>query len=61
MDLTEKEEPKKENKSDLKPYEKWQKTNWTRPREKSILLGVCAMFGQATVIPTRIWRIFVIL
>ena len=35
MDLTEKEEPKKENKSDLKPYEKWQKTNWTRPRDKS--------------------------
>ena len=61
MDLTEKEEPKKENKSDLKPYEKWQKTNWTRPRDKSILLWVCAMFGQATVIPTRIWRIFVIL
>lgn len=61
MDLIEKDESKKENKSDLKPYEKWQKTNWTRPREKSILLGVCAMFGQATVIPTWIWRILVIL
>lgn len=54
-------ESKKENKSDLKPYEKWQKTNWTRPRDKSILLWVCAMFGQATVVPTWIWRMFAIL
>ena len=38
IDSFEKEEPKKENKSDLKPYEKRQKTNWTRPRDKSILL-----------------------
>ena len=54
-------ESKKENKSDLKPYERWQKTNWTRPCDKSILLWVCAMFGQATVIPTWIWRALTIL
>ncbi len=52
---------KNENKSDLKPYEKRQKTNWTRPRDKSILLWVCAMFGQATAIPTWIRRILAIL
>lgn len=57
----EKEGPKENKKSDLKPYEKWQKTNWTRPRDKSILLWVCAMFWQATVIPTWIWRILAIL
>ncbi len=57
----EKEEPKEKNKPDLKPYEKWQNTNWTRPRDKSIFLWVCAMFGQATVIPTWIWRILAIL
>ena len=56
-----KQESKKENKSDLKPYEKWQKTNWTRPRDKSILLWVCAMFWQATVVPTGIWRMLAIL
>ena len=48
---------KNENKSDLKWYEKLQKTNWARPRDKSILLWVCAMFGQTTWINKRIWRI----
>ena len=48
---------KQENKSDLKRYEKLQETNWTRPRDKSILLWVCAMFGQSTWINRRIWRI----
>lgn len=48
---------KNENKSDLKRYEKLQKTNWTRARDKSILLWICAMFGQATWINRRIWRI----
>ena len=49
------------NKSDLKPYEKRQTTNWTRPQDKAILLWVCAMFWQATVIHTWIWRILAIL
>jgi len=48
---------KNENKSDLKRYENLQKTNWARPRDKSILLWVCAMFGQSTWINRRIWRI----
>lgn len=50
-----------EKKSDLKPYEKWQKTNWTRPRDKSILLWVCAMFWQATWINRWVRRILAIL
>ena len=52
---------KQEKKSDLKPYEKRQQTNWTRPRDKSILLWVCAMFWQTTIIPTWIRRILAIL
>ena len=51
---------KNENKTDLNRYEKLQKTNWTRPRDKSILLWVCAMFGQTTWINRRIWRILVL-
>ncbi len=61
IDSFERNEPKLDKKSDLKPYEKRQKTNWTRPRDKSILLWVCAMFGQATAIPTWIRRILAIL
>ena len=52
---------KKQDKSDLKSYEKWQNTNWTRPRDKSILLWVCAMFGQATWIGVWLWRILALL
>ena len=52
---------KDEKKSSVKPYEKRQKTNWTRPRDKAILLWVCAMFGQATWINRRFWRIAVLL
>jgi len=52
---------KNEKKSDVKPYEKRQKTNWTRPRDKAILLWVCAMFGQATWINRWFWRIAVLL
>ena len=61
IDSFERNEQKLDKKSDLKPYEKRQKTNWTRPRDKSILLWVCAMFGQATAIPTWIRRILAIL
>lgn len=46
--------------SHQKPYERWQKTNWTRPQDSAILLWVCAMFWQSTKIPTWIWRLLVI-
>ena len=46
----------KEEKSDLKPYEKWQKTKRTRPQDLAVFLGVCAMFGETSGIHRWIWR-----
>ena len=46
---------------DRKPYEKWQKTKRTRPRDESILLWVCAMLWNITKINAWVRRILILL